>query len=177
MYSWFGRNPASNRLVVELAKLGPEDRVLDVGCGAGAAVAAAAVLIGADRVAGVDRSPHMVDIAATRTPGADIRTSGAEGLDFADESFSVVWSIASYHHWVDRRQGLAECVRVAGPDGRIMIVEHLLKRSRGHGLDPSGARSVAGLLAELGCAETSVSEHKAGRAALIVVEGRIPARS
>ena len=37
VYSLVYRNPKSNRLLVEIAELAPDDRVLDIGCGPGVA--------------------------------------------------------------------------------------------------------------------------------------------
>ena len=65
IYSLFGRNPRSNRLMPSVADLKAFHEVLDVGCGAGAAVRAAADQV--NRAVGLDRSQAMVDIARRRS--------------------------------------------------------------------------------------------------------------
>ena len=63
MYSLLGRNPKSNRLVVDLAQPAPDHATLDVGCGPGAAVRAAAPLV--RRAAGVDNSAAMSNVSSS----------------------------------------------------------------------------------------------------------------
>ena len=56
VYSLIFRSPKSNRLIVDLAALNPDDRVLDIGCGPGAAVRRAADTVVAGSAMGVDRA-------------------------------------------------------------------------------------------------------------------------
>jgi SAM-dependent methyltransferase len=88
------------------------DRALDVGCGPGAALAALAASLGAERVAGVDPSAPFVAMARSRVPGADIRVAAAEALPFEDESFDIVTSQLVVNFMRDARLGVAEMRRV-----------------------------------------------------------------
>ncbi|NNF87504.1 MAG: methyltransferase domain-containing protein, partial [Acidimicrobiia bacterium] len=67
IYSVIWRSPKTNSLVVRLAGLSASDRVLDIGCGPGAAVRKAAAIVVDGEAAGVDRSEPMVDIARRRS--------------------------------------------------------------------------------------------------------------
>jgi ubiquinone/menaquinone biosynthesis C-methylase UbiE len=167
-YAWFNRDPESNRLVTELAELVPSDRVLDVGCGPGAAVARAADVVGAEQVAAVDPSPAFVRMVGDRVPGADVREAGAETLPFADGTFTVVWSISAMHHWPDRDAGLAEARRVLAPGGRLLIAERLLSRP-GHGITTGDVHEVVGQLSSAGVGEVSATEHRIGRKTMLVL--------
>ena len=161
LYSLFYRSPKSNRATVELASLTESDRLLDVGCGPGAALEEAAAS-GAE-VAGIDPSASMVARASRRVPEADVKMGSAEEIPFPDDRFSVVINVASFHHWADREAGLKEILRVLAPGGRLHIVEGLLKEGKdGHGLDPSDARLLANKLLELGYGDTQIDSMKTG---------------
>src|SRR6185369_11754568 len=105
------------RLAVDLATPGPDDLVIDVGCGPGR-TARAAARRGAT-VVGVDPAPTMLRMAQA-WPGrgrrrVTWRSGSAEALPTADGAASVVWSIATVHHWRDVDAGLAEARRVLRP--------------------------------------------------------------
>jgi SAM-dependent methyltransferase len=99
-------------LVVDRIGLRPGERALDVGCGAGAALAALAGKVGADHVAGVDPSRPFVELARQRVPGADVRVGEAEELPFADDSFDVVASQLVVNFMADPHRGVREMCRV-----------------------------------------------------------------
>ena len=103
-----------------LARWGALDgaSVLDVGCGVGKALAAAAQA-GAGSLAGIDVAPRMIENAKARLPGADLRVSGAAPLPFDDASFDAVLSIESLYYHPDPKASLAEIVRVLKSGGRF----------------------------------------------------------
>lgn len=149
LYSAVFRNPKSTKVTLSVVPLSETDRVLDIGCGPGAALRQVA-----DKVAsgtGVDASEAMISIARKRAaniPTVDFSVSPAEELDSQDEAFTVVWTIQSWHHWNDPTAAYAEVKRVLEPGGRFFIVE---KETEGpHGLTASAARQVVGELAEAG---------------------------
>lgn len=157
LYALIGRNPRSNRLVPLIADLHPTHEVLDIGCGPGAAVRAAAGSVA--RAVGVDRSAAMVAIAQRRSSddeNVEFAVGAAEQLPFQDAQFDRVWCIHSFHHWDDQDAGIAESLRVLRPAGRFLIIE---SESRGkHGLDRSRADEVAAKLKAAGFAEATVSK-------------------
>ncbi len=65
------------------------------------------------------------------------------------------------HHFTARR------VLAAG--GRVLIVEHMLKRSRGHGITPVEAERLADALQERGYASSGVDSMTLGRAEYLVI--------
>lgn len=156
IYSLIFRSPKSNRLIVELAALTGSDRALDIGCGPGAAVRNAAEFVHDGLAAGVDRAEKMIAIARKRSeglPNVEFRVGSAETLPFDDGSFTVVWTAHSFHHWEDRRAGMAEMYRVLRPDGRALILEQDEKK---HGLTATQADVVVSDLVELGFSDVSV---------------------
>ena len=130
----FGRK-GDAELVVRLSGMGSGDSVVDVGCGPGVAVRYAARL-GAT-VTGVDPAPVMLRTARLLTPrSAKVRfvEGAAEDIPLSVGSASIVWSIATVHHWLDIDAGLREVRRVLIPQGRLVAMERRVQPgARGHG--------------------------------------------
>jgi SAM-dependent methyltransferase len=99
-------------------------RVLEIGCGLGTDGAQFAKA-GADYT-GVDLTDAAVDLARThfelRGLRGDFRTADAENLDFADESFDLVYSHGVLHHTPDTAGAVREIHRVLKPGGRAMVM-------------------------------------------------------
>jgi ubiquinone/menaquinone biosynthesis C-methylase UbiE len=175
----FGRGP-STRLLVDLAGVGPGDRVLDVGCGPGLFLKEAAER-GATAV-GVDPSARMRRLAQRRIP-ADLRSKvtvvegSAEHLPLEDGWASVAWAVASFHHWSDPDAGLAEVRRVLEPGGRLLVAERLASPRgwlRGHALTWEAAGELAAQAGRAGFDGVAPARHAVGRRRLVVVAGRRP---
>ncbi|WP_051426449.1 class I SAM-dependent methyltransferase [Jiangella gansuensis] len=167
-YALFNRNPASNRIVVDVAELTAHDRVLEVGCGPGAAVELAARTVGPEQMAAVDPSETFVAMVSKRVPGADVRAAGAEDVPFDDGTFTVVYSIMSMHHWNDRDAGLATLTRKLAPGGRLLLAERLLARP-GHGITAAQIADVEVQLARLGQTDVHTVQRPDGRKTIAVV--------
>jgi ubiquinone/menaquinone biosynthesis C-methylase UbiE len=173
----FGRGP-STRLVADLTRVAPGDRVVDVGCGPGLYLKEAAER-GAT-VVGVDPSARMRRLALRRIPAGlrpavTVVDGAAEHLPLEDGSATVAWAVASFHHWSDPDAGLAEVHRVLAPTGRLLIAERLAGRRgwfRGHALTWEAAGRLADMARGAGFAEVAVTSHRAGRRRLVVVTGR-----
>ena len=122
----------ANRWMVDCLEVERHDRVLDVGCGPGVAVAYAARR-GAAPVVGVDTSPTMVRHARrrNRTPvragRVEIYRADAALLPFPDAHFTKAGSLNSLQFWPAPDRGLGELYRVLAPGGRVAIV--LMARS------------------------------------------------
>jgi SAM-dependent methyltransferase len=97
----------------------PGDRVLDIGCGSGMALAAAAAR-GA-QVAGLDASPALVGIARERVPDADVRTGDMEALPFDDDTFDLVTGFNAFFFAADMVAALREAGRVAKPGAPVVV--------------------------------------------------------
>ncbi|HYE64982.1 MAG TPA: class I SAM-dependent methyltransferase [Pyrinomonadaceae bacterium] len=99
-------------------------RVLEIGCGLGTD-GAQFVRAGADYT-GVDLTDAAVDLARLRfrlfdLPGT-FQTADAENLDFADESFDLVYSHGVLHHTPDAERAVREIHRVLRPCGRAVVM-------------------------------------------------------
>jgi SAM-dependent methyltransferase len=99
-------------------------RVLEIGCGLGTDGAQFA-RAGADYT-GVDLTDAAVDLArkhfAQLGLSGEFRTADAENLDFADESFDLVYSHGVLHHTPDTARAVSEIHRVLKPGGRAVVM-------------------------------------------------------
>ncbi len=103
---------------VELAKVGPGDRALDLCCGHGV-VAKGLVETGAV-VTGVDFSPAMLEVARATVPGAGFEAGDAMALTLADASFDAVTIGFGVPHIPYPDKAFAEARRVLKNGGRIV---------------------------------------------------------
>lgn len=104
-------------LLVRAARIQDGDRVLEVGSGPGH-IAAALADLGA-KVAGIDFSASMVEVARARYPALSFREADAGSLPFDDESFEAVVSSFVVHHLARPEAVFREVHRVLKPGGRF----------------------------------------------------------
>jgi ubiquinone/menaquinone biosynthesis C-methylase UbiE len=114
-YDWLRKNAAGKR-------------VLDFGCGGGAASIRAAQF--ADHVTGIDISPEAIRLAEQQAAAAGMSTKtafavmDAEALEFGPNSFDVV-SVRGVLHHMDLDAALREICRVLTPGGKAIFLEAL----------------------------------------------------
>lgn len=163
-------------LAARLTGLQPTDSVVDVGCGPGAAARHAAAT-GAT-VTGVDPAPVMLRFARllTRARGVRFVEGTAEELPLDDGSVTVLWSIATAHHWADIDAGLREAQRVLAPGGRMAVIERRTAvGARGHashGWTRAQADTFKDRCLEHGFVGVGVEENAAGRRRTLSVTAR-----
>lgn len=174
----FGRGAAA-RTVAQIAGLGHDDRVVDVGCGPGTAVREAARHAAA--ATGVEPDATSLALARWISGRRHARNvtwlqGRAEDLPLPDGCASVVWALSSVHHWADRAAGFAEAHRVLTPGGRLLIAEKLVRSgSRGHaahGFTTARAEQVAGEIAAAGFTDIRTQTSRARRRNLVIIQAR-----
>jgi SAM-dependent methyltransferase len=101
------------------AAIAPGARVLDVGCGPGALLAALSSRTAPDQVAGIDPSESFLATARARFPWADLRHGSAEALPFDDDTFDAALAQLVVHFMTDAAAGLSEMARVTRPGGTV----------------------------------------------------------
>ena len=116
-------------IAADIAAAAPDGaRVLEVGCGPGHLSIRLARQHGLD-VTGLDLDPAMIERAranADRSEDGDERwpsflVGDVAALPFPDESFDLVVSTMSMHHWADPTAGMAEIDRVLRPGASALI--------------------------------------------------------
>jgi len=172
-----GRDPDAT-LAIHLAELRAGDRIVDVGSGPGVAARRAASL-GAEVVA-VDPAAVMLRVGrlTNRAKGLRYAHGSAQSLPVADGWATVVWSLATVHHWPDLDAGLGEVRRVLAPGGRFVAIErHVADRAHGlasHGWTRAQADAFAARCEAFGLSAT-VGEHAHGnRGAALSVVALVP---
>jgi ubiquinone/menaquinone biosynthesis C-methylase UbiE len=117
---------------VEFAKPQSTDAVLDIACGPGAFALAVAPRV--HWVRGVDLTPEMLRRARAYQAEKQIRNAAfvqgdAEQLPFPAGTFYLVSCQCSFHHMPKPQLVLREMVRVAKPEGRLVIIDPLAPES------------------------------------------------
>jgi ubiquinone/menaquinone biosynthesis C-methylase UbiE len=126
-------NVERSRWAVGLLGLGPGDRLLEVGCGPGVAIAAAAAR-GA-HVVGVDRSPVMIDQArhrnrqAVRHGQVELHAAPVERLPDLGAPFDAALAVNTLGFWTDPVAVLSTIAGKLRPGGTIAVVSQ--PRSKG----------------------------------------------
>ena len=124
-----GREDVLREQTVALAELQPGQHVLDVGCGTGTLVIAAARSEPTIEVQGIDPASTMIERARSKAEAAGVAASFEVGvvekLNVDEGSVDVVLSSLMLHHLPGDvlQKGLEEIFRVLRPGGRFVAVD------------------------------------------------------
>jgi ubiquinone/menaquinone biosynthesis C-methylase UbiE len=165
-------------LAIRLTDIGPDDDVLDVGCGPGVAVRRAAAA-GAASVVGIDPAPVMLRVAGVprslsrRSSAVRYLQGSAEDIPLPHSSVSVLWSLATVHHWHDVTAGLLEARRVLRPSGRFLAIERRVTPGASghasHGWTEDQALRFAEACRAAGFADVEIGHHRPGQKQVVAV--------
>jgi len=104
---------------IRRAGIGAGQTVLDVGCGSGVFLRAAADHGAA--VSGLDASAALLEIARERVPDADLSQGNLQHLPYVDDAFDAVCGFNSFFFADDMVAALREAGRVAKPGAPVVI--------------------------------------------------------
>lgn len=113
-------------LLLRASGVTASDTVLDLGCGPGLVSCAFASI--AHHVTGLDLAPAMLERAKARQTEHSLTNmtwlcGDVTALPFADNSFSIVVTRYTFHHFLSPATVLSEMVRVCRPGGRIVVAD------------------------------------------------------
>ncbi|WP_322817748.1 methyltransferase domain-containing protein [Tepidiforma sp.] len=118
----------ATRELAQLARIGPDDTVLDLGCGLGGPARVLAAEYGCT-VAGIDLSPEFIRSAVLLSEACGLgdrvafTVGDATDLPFEDGSFDVVFTEHAAMNIADRRRLWSEAFRVLRPGGRFAFFD------------------------------------------------------
>ena len=123
----------TNEIMAGAVPLGPDVRVLDLGCGYGSAARYLAANFGC-RVTGTNISEKELELARSRSEEAGLDSlltfeyGDFHQLGYPDGAFDVVWSQDAFLHAVDKMAVLSECRRVLRPGGTLVFTDILVQK-------------------------------------------------
>ena len=149
-------NLARNRWAVQLLDVQPTDRVIELGCGPGVAVAALATRAVQGLVVGVDHSQVMIgqarrrNRAAIRAGRVRLLHAPVERLSIGDGPFDAALAVNTVGLWPDPTARLRELARLLRPGGRIALVSQPRCPGATAATSAAAAEELAGLLTDAG---------------------------
>lgn len=104
--------------------LEPGLSILELGCGYGRVLSAFAHRV--EEAWGIDNTDESLALAAERYPDLHLRQMDAVHLDFADDSFDLVFGVQNFISAckVEPQQLLLEAMRVTKPRGRVILTSY-----------------------------------------------------
>lgn len=132
-----GHSSAMEQLI-ELSGAHSGDLVLDVACGPGLVACAFAPRV--QHIEGIDITAAMVEQANRQQRKNGLqnmswRIGAVEPLPYEDESFSLVITRYSFHHFLQPQNVLREMIRICRPGGRILVADVVLPQDQAAAYD------------------------------------------
>lgn len=115
--------------LIEQARIGHAQRVLDLGCGTGTLAVQIALRFPDANVIGVDGDPAILERARRKAGKRGARVhfdhALAGALPYADGSLQRVVSSFFFHHllWADKERAAREAFRVLAPGGELHVAD------------------------------------------------------
>jgi ubiquinone/menaquinone biosynthesis C-methylase UbiE len=154
--SWRSSNVARNRWAVQLLDVQPTDRVIELGCGPGVAIAGLASRAVEGLVVGVDHSQVMIRQARRRNRAAikagrvRLIHTPVESLTIGDGQFDAALAVNTLGMWPEPSARLREVARLLRPGGRIALVSQPRCPGATAATSATAANELADLLTKAG---------------------------
>ncbi len=126
------------QILIKLSDVSPDDSLLDVACGPG--MVACEFARYAKQVTGIDITPAMIEQSKKLQQEHNLKNltwdvGDAAPLPYADDSFSLVITRYSFHHFLSPETALSEMVRVCQPNGRVMVADVAIEAEKSDAYD------------------------------------------
>lgn len=115
------------RWALSQVEIGPDDRVLDIGCGGGRALKEMAARLEEGSATGVDHAPDAVAASlkknkkAVKTGRVRVLEASVSKLPFRGESFTLATAFETVYFWPNLPGDFVEARRVLRPGGELLI--------------------------------------------------------
>jgi SAM-dependent methyltransferase len=149
-------NVRRNRWAVDLLAVEPTDRVLELGCGPGVAIAALASRATRGLVVGVDHSQVMIrqarrrNAAAIRAGRVRVIHASVERLDLGVGPFDAALAVNTVGMWPEPTARLRDIGHLLRPGGRIALVSQPRCPGATAATSAAAADKLAALLSDAG---------------------------
>lgn len=117
---WYLRPVRAYYIFLELLKVQPKERLLDIACGLGRLLEAANEYD--CKLTGIDISKVAIEKAQQKLPNARIQWANAEELPFDDDEFDVITCLGSLERMLNLSRVLQEIKRVTTADARYCFL-------------------------------------------------------
>ncbi len=112
--------------IIEMSEVNKNDRVLDLACGTGIMACEFAKV--AKEVVGLDITQEMLQQAHKKQKEENLKNihfevGDVEVLPYDDESFDIIFTRYSFHHFLDVKKVFDEMVRVCKKGGEVIVVD------------------------------------------------------
>jgi len=116
--------------IISMSKVSNNDKVLDIACGTGIVTCEFAKY--AKYVIGLDITQDMLAQAIKlqeeeKLTNMQFDLGNVEGLPYKSNSFDIVFTRYSFHHFLDTKKVFDEMIRVCKPTGKIIVVDVALE--------------------------------------------------
>lgn len=156
--------------LIKMSEVSKQDRVLDMACGTGIMACGFAKI--AKEVIGLDITQEMLKQAHKKQNEENLTNihfeiGDVEALPYDDESFDIVVTRYSFHHFLDVKKVFEEMIRVCKKGGKVMVVDVALEKQFEKAFnemerlrDPSHTKALSKKEFENLFADARLSEHK-----------------
>lgn len=130
---------------LDYMRFNDDDKILDVGCGGGAAIRRMAGMIDGGHLTGIDYSPVSVKASTALNTEeiekgrVDILEASVSDLPFDDDSFDKIVTIESYYFWPELESDMKEIFRVLKPGGQFILAAEIYQHD---GLDAEAIKNI-----------------------------------
>ena len=124
------------RLVLKQVPIEEDNRVLDIGCGAGKCLSMLAEKTPRGKAYGLDYSPDMVLMAKkvncrlVKDGRVEVIQGSVSDMPFEDSFFNLVVACETIHFWPDLPEDLLEVSRILKPGGYFLVLNKYARNEK-----------------------------------------------
>lgn len=116
--------------IISMSEVSTKDKVLDIACGTG--IVTCEFAKHGQSVVGLDITKDMITQAIKTQMEQNLTNvkfdlGNVEPLPYEDNSFDIVFTRYSFHHFLDTKKVFNEMIRVCKPNGKIIVTDVALE--------------------------------------------------